>query len=273
MSSRSSLTGRGVSLRIAESTDRLRVALERPLAGRHLVEQDAEREDVGAAVDRKPLRLLGRHVGDGADDAAVLGDGLRLPRGAVALVGVVAQLREAEVEHLDPPVRGEHHVLGLEVAVEDALAVGGGDRVREVAIASESSRSIAKPRGGIDLPSVSPSTCSIVRKRSPSASSIECRVTIPGWLSEATARASRSKRCELLGVGRHLGRQHLEGHPPREARVLREIDLPHASRAERLDDPVGAERPADEAGVGLRLWHDDDYDAPGRRLDPGRDNC
>ncbi len=66
-------------------------------------------------------------------------------------------------------------------------------------MASESSLSVAKPRGGIDLLRVSPSTCSMVRNRSPSASSIECSVTIPGWLREATARASRSKRAIFSG--------------------------------------------------------------------------
>ena len=65
------------------------------------------------------------------------------------------------------------------------------------AIASDRKRSVAKPRGGIALLSVSPSTCSIVRKRIPSASSIECSITMPGWLSEATARASRSKRASF----------------------------------------------------------------------------
>ena len=67
------------------------------------------------------------------------------------------------------------------------------------AMASESSRSIANPRGGICLLRVSPSTCSMVRKRIPSASSMEYRVTIPGWLSEATAFASRSKRAIFSG--------------------------------------------------------------------------
>ena len=80
------------------------------------------------------------------DDAPVLGDRLRLARRAVALVGVVAQLGEAEVEHLEPAVGGEHHVLGLEVAVQDALPVGRahrvgeGDREREEALHREAAR-------------------------------------------------------------------------------------------------------------------------------------
>ena len=45
------------------------VSRERKPAGQHLVEQAAECPDVGTLVDRKAARLLGAHVGGGADDA------------------------------------------------------------------------------------------------------------------------------------------------------------------------------------------------------------
>ena len=49
---------------------------------------------------------------------------------AEALAGL-RQLRQAEVEHLDDAVRRHHDVAGLEVAVDDAARVRGGERVGE----------------------------------------------------------------------------------------------------------------------------------------------
>ena len=46
------------------------VAAERRPAGEHLVQQDAEAEDVAAVIDLAAARLLGRHVGDGAEHHA-----------------------------------------------------------------------------------------------------------------------------------------------------------------------------------------------------------
>ena len=48
------------------------VAGEQALAGEHLEQHDAERPDVGALVDGPAARLLGRHVGRGAEDHAHL---------------------------------------------------------------------------------------------------------------------------------------------------------------------------------------------------------
>ena len=60
------------------------------LPARHLVEDDAERVDVGAVVDERAGGLLGAHVMRRPEDAAGLG---HLRAGA-------ADLRDAEVEDL-----------------------------------------------------------------------------------------------------------------------------------------------------------------------------
>ena len=53
-----------------------------------------------------------------------------------APAGSRRELRQPEVQHLDEPVRPEHHVLGLDVAVDDPGGVrgaqGGGDLDRDV---------------------------------------------------------------------------------------------------------------------------------------------
>ncbi len=91
-------------------------------AGGELEEHDAEREEIRAVIDRPPERLLGRHVGHGADDHA--GDRdlrLREPRrlGALGL----DELGQPEVEHLDEPALGPHQVRALDVAVHDPARV------------------------------------------------------------------------------------------------------------------------------------------------------
>ena len=113
-----------------------RLALERAPASEHLVQQRAEREDVRAVIHRLAFRLLGRHVGHGAEDGAL--GGLRDSRPASSRVAVEAlerrrhQLREAEIEHFDDARVGDHHVARLEIAVDDAGRVGGGQRIGDL---------------------------------------------------------------------------------------------------------------------------------------------
>ncbi len=106
----------------------VRAASKGGLAGEHLVEHASQGEEIGARVDRLPPRLLGRHVADGADHLAGLGEGV--DDGGVC--GVVRRSerrqlqRDAEVEDLDAAVVGEEEVLGLEVAMDDVLGVHRG---------------------------------------------------------------------------------------------------------------------------------------------------
>src|SRR5215213_1067141 len=94
--------------------------LKRHAARHHLVEQHAERPDVGALVGLSRRELFGREVFDGADDAA----GLR-ERGARAA------LRDAEVEQLDLALRAYLYVVRLDVAVYDAVRVYVRDGVHQ----------------------------------------------------------------------------------------------------------------------------------------------
>ena len=92
------------------------------LPGQHLEQNHAERIDVGTVVDvRFALALLGRHVVGRSHH----GTGARLVRGLVVAQG---QLGQAEIEHLHEirhvPLGDEEDVLGLEIAVDDAVLVG-----------------------------------------------------------------------------------------------------------------------------------------------------
>ena len=92
------------------------VAEERRAAGHHFVRHAAQRVEVGAGVRLAAQRLLGRHVGDGADHHA-------FHRQAAAFEGH----GEAEVADLGGAVLGQPDVAGLEVAMDDAALV----RVRQ----------------------------------------------------------------------------------------------------------------------------------------------
>ena len=94
-------------------------------AGEGLVEDDAERPDVGAVVEIGVAEdLLGRGVRGRAHHHAVARD-----RAGVVHGPGVGALGEAEVEdhHARHGRGGQEDVAGLEVAVDDARGVGGAD--------------------------------------------------------------------------------------------------------------------------------------------------
>jgi hypothetical protein len=107
---------------------RHRLPLEGPVARGHLVEHGAEGELVRSEIDRPPDRLFGRHVSDCAHHDAGLGHGGdRRGVGLLAAVLRKRELRQAEVENLDEPLVGDHHVFGLDVPVDDSPRVGPGE--------------------------------------------------------------------------------------------------------------------------------------------------
>ncbi|MEZ4364862.1 MAG: hypothetical protein R2939_01080 [Kofleriaceae bacterium] len=101
-----------------------RAAGVRQLAGEHLVEDEAEREDVGAVIDRVGHHLLGRHVVRRAHHHALAGE----PLARIAVAVLVEHQRDAEVDH--PRVIAavvaalDDDVGRLEVPVDQAAGVG-----------------------------------------------------------------------------------------------------------------------------------------------------
>ena len=114
----------------------LRRAGERTLACDHLVEDQAQRVEIGTRIRLLSFELLRRHVAEGAEDRACLGQrpGAALRRHlrhARAGCGLCAEPGQAEVEQLDAG-RGDHHVAGLQVPVDDAVIVRRVQRVGDL---------------------------------------------------------------------------------------------------------------------------------------------
>ncbi len=113
---------------------RRRTAGERPRPRQHLVEDGAQREQIGPDVDGAACGLLRRHVGGSPQDSPRSGEERRgeLRRGG-GRPARLAQLGESEVEDLRPAVGGDHDVGGLEIAMDHAAVVRRRDAFHQPA--------------------------------------------------------------------------------------------------------------------------------------------
>ncbi len=256
-----------------------RPALARRLAGEELLQDEAERVDVARRRRLLALRLLGAHVVDGAGDAA---DGeqqlaahhrlavderrQRPPHfGRRLLLGAV---RQTEVEDLRLPFRREDDVLGLQVAVDDALTVRRRDRRQQligdaqlVGLAVERALAARLPQrlAGHQLEDddVAVARLEVVVDEA-DVGVMELREDLR--LAEQ-ARARHGLEAFVLA-------QHLDGDAAAELLVPRLVDEAHAAAAQRRHDAQGSDLLSYElvhgrslrlAGVVRRLW-------PGRRI-------
>ena len=97
-------------------------AIERQFARQQLVQTDAERPGIGARIDlsRFAPYLLGRHVVHGSRQQAFL---------ARPLVHVQ---RKPEIQHVRTVSSIHKDVVGLEIAMKQALRMGNGEHRRDV---------------------------------------------------------------------------------------------------------------------------------------------
>ena len=111
-----------------------RVAGKRRPAGQHFVEHAAERPDVGACVRGSRVGLLRRHV---RAVPRITPGWWQSPSWVTATCPVrrvgTDRLRQAEVEHLHVPVGRDLDVRGLQIAMDDALAVRRFQRLGNLA--------------------------------------------------------------------------------------------------------------------------------------------
>ena len=104
---------------------------KRPAPACQLVKQGAERELVGTMIGGDTAGLLRAHIGHCAHHRAGHGVELGGRRVAASRVGPCMP-RQPKVENLDTAVRGQHGVLGLQVAVGDAGRMRGRKAVGEL---------------------------------------------------------------------------------------------------------------------------------------------
>ena len=94
-------------------------SIEGTLARDELVKNDAEGELVAAKIAHVGARLLGRHVVDRAEDRA----GRAVRHRHIRVADGVGQFGQPEVEDLHEAVGSDHHVLRLQIAMNDAAVV------------------------------------------------------------------------------------------------------------------------------------------------------
>ena len=104
-----------------------RLPREGEAAGDRLEKNDAKGPEVSARVDLLAPSLLRRHVGGRPDHNARRRFDPRLLR-----AGRLGVLGDPEVEDLDKPVGPDHHVLRLDVAVDDPGLMCGGGRTGDL---------------------------------------------------------------------------------------------------------------------------------------------
>ena len=168
---------------VREQRRQVALGLERADAGETLEEHTAEPVDVGAAIQRTALDLLGRDVVDRSDEPAL--GGQAADRRDVA--------REPEVAHVCH-VAVDEDVPRLDVAMDDAGLMSGVERLRDCRRSASARRGSSAPSRLRSVRKSTPPTSSIASHRTPSSSPEAIVGTILGWCSLATSSVSRKKR-------------------------------------------------------------------------------
>ena len=108
-----------------------RGARERLTACRHLVQDGAEREEVGAGIELFAANLFGRHVRQRSHHRAGIGQWLPGRSGGDRLT-IQGRPRQPEIKQLGVTAIGHEDVGRLDVAMDDPLGVRSFERVGEL---------------------------------------------------------------------------------------------------------------------------------------------
>jgi len=223
-----------------------RVAAKRPDTRRHLVEHRAEGEDVGAGVHPLAPQLLGRHVGHRAEHLSRARD--RAAGGQRGLdVRRPRRRRKAEVEHLHAALVAHHHVGRLQIAMNDALAVRGGEGVgdRDGQLQKAGQRQLAS--GDQRRERTPRDVFHHEQARRADLFDAEQRDDV-GVIERCDGLRLALEAGETLAVVGEVRRQRLDRHLALEARVAREVNLAHPAGAQQAEDLVGSDARSDFEG-------------------------
>ena len=216
---------------------------KRPPADCELVDQDAEREEIRAAVHGFTLQQLGCHVGGCPEELTGRGSrGLHSGCGTVRRSGIrhACELGQPEVEHFHASFARHHHVRRLQVAMDDAAfvcgdeGVGHGDRQLEKACERKPTRRDEFCE-----------TLSLDQLHGEEANTVLVLDGVErhdvGMIEPRHGARLPLEAGEAVGVRGYFGGQHLERHLAPQSQVLGAIHLAHPAGADLGDDLVVAE--------------------------------
>ena len=204
------------------------VALDRTLTGEQLEEDEPGGVDVAAGIGDAALDLLGGEVGHGAEEHAVIS------RGGLGGDGP----RQPEVGHLDLATVGDEHVLGLDVAVDVAGLVGGGEAGED---GLEDVQGGARGEGTLGVHHGSRGAPLDVLHREEDLPAVLALVEDGHHVGVAqpSGRSGLATEARDEGlVSREVGAHDLQGHLPVQPGVGGEQDRGHPAVGEMTQHPV-----------------------------------
>ncbi|MCY1061701.1 hypothetical protein [Nannocystis sp. SCPEA4] len=229
-----------------------------------VVEHGAEGVDVGPRVDREADGLLGRHVRGRAHDRTVDGETLAGAGGGLGERLVLGEvLRQAPVDHDSLAELAHQDVGGLEVAMDDLLAVrvgdglGGGEDVRQqgqplgerfAAGDQVGERTARDQLHGVERLALGPARGLVDRH--------------DGGVLQPRGEQRLSHEALLLPFVPH--QQLLDRHRPVEPAVLRLRDAADAALGDLVADAVGVARDAGQEARELGQSRGRGRRSPGR---------
>ena len=235
------------------------VAAEWKRARRHFVEDDAEGKEVAAGIDFFAAHLFGRHVGDGAESGAGAGEVLvaRTLRcggvgdGFTAGGDGVGHFCEAEVENFCGATFGDEDIGGLDVAVNDAGAVSGVERVGDFDADFEKAIEFERAAGDDVLESRT-----VEKLHGDEGAAVVFADVVDGadvgMIQRGSGASFALEAIERLRVASEIIGKKLESDEAAETRVFCFVNHAHATAAEFFDDAVVGNRLTDE---GRRIGH------------------